>query len=324
MVKLIFLSLSLLLLLAVGFIKNPVFFTEQTFAAEADIGKADPENLRRHIRVLTDSNPPRNFAHPESLDKAAEYIAQQFAQSGLVSHMQDYKVGNNTYRNVVVHLGPDTGDYLVIGAHYDVYKDYPGADDNASATAGLIELGRLLSPIKDKLKRPIELVAYTLEEHTNTFDLKDMGSYIHAQSMKAANKNIKLMISLEMLGYFRDDPGSQKYPYSFFYLFYPSVGNYIALIARPQEWFVMRKVKSLFSTAANLPVESANIPRIVPGVDYSDHQSYWDAGYTAMMITDTAFMRNPNYHQAGDLPETLDYRRMAEVVNGVAAIAAGL
>jgi hypothetical protein len=180
-----------------------------------------------------------------------------------------------------------------------------------------------LGPLKNKLKRPIELVAYTLEEPPN-FGSKDMGSYIHALSMRSANKNIKLMISLEMIGYFRDELWSQKYPMPAFYLLYPLVGNYITLIARPQEWIVMREAKSLFLAATDLPVRSANVPRIVPGVDLSDQLSYWSLDFPAMMITDTAFMRNHNYHRSEDLPETLDYRRMAEVINGVTAIAVGL
>jgi Zn-dependent M28 family amino/carboxypeptidase len=287
------------------------------------IGSANPENLREHVKILSESNPPRNFAHPQSLDKTAEYIAKKFEESGLVPQMQEFKVGKETYRNVIVRLGPDTGEYLVIGAHYDVCDDLPGADDNASGTAGLLELARLLGSLKDKLKRPVELVAYTLEEPPN-FRSKNMGSYIPAQSMRLANKNIKLMISLEMIGYFRNEMWSQKYPISAFYLLYPWVGNFINLIARPQEWGVMREVKSIFVAATDLPVRSANIPRIVRGMDFSDHLSYWSLDFPAMMITDTSFMRNQNYHRAEDLPETLDYRRMAEVVNGVAAIAVGL
>ncbi len=301
------------------FAKNPVF----TIQVPKPFEKADPERLRTHVQTLTASSPPRNFAHPEALDKVAEIISKHFQELGIPTRNQEFQVGQKTFRNVIATLGPVEGETLVIGAHYDVCDDLPGADDNASGTAGLLELARLLAPLKNQLKRPIELVAYTLEEPPN-FAEKTMGSYIHAQSLKEAGKNVKLMISLEMIGYFSIEPSSQKYPVAAFQILYPSIGNYIGLIARPQEWFVMRQVKTLFASATELPMQTANVPSSVPGVDLSDHLNYWNSGFPAMMITDTAFMRNKNYHKAEDLPETLDYQKMAEVVNGLVSVAVGL
>jgi hypothetical protein len=151
-----------------------------------------------------------------------------------------------------------------------------------------------------------------------------MGSYFHANALREKKVQVKLMISLEMIGYFSDENWSQKYPMAMFYLLYPTTGNFISLLARPAEWGVMRDVKSLFMGGSSMPLRSANVPESVPGVSLSDHFNYWNAGFPAMMMTDTAFMRNQNYHQKQDTPEKLNYERMADVVNGVAAVALGL
>lgn len=314
-------SLILVPILAVIYVKNPVFFVEKNIRYQYP--RADEYNLRHHVEILAASDPPRNFAHPEALEVSADYILNKFEEAGLVAKKQEFTVHKNSFYNVVAHLGPSDGDALIIGAHYDVCDNLPGADDNASGTAALIELGRLLAPMNDRLKRPVILVAYTLEEPP-VFRTQNMGSHIHAQWMKDQGRSIKLMISLEMLGYFKDEPGSQNYPASAFHLLYPSVGNFISILGRPDEWLVTREIKSLFMSGTDLTVQSANVPSQVPGVDSSDHSRYWLLGFPAVMITDTAYQRNPNYHKPTDLPETLDYKRMAEVVNGVFAIAVGL
>lgn len=310
-----------LVLAGVFFVKNPVFSVERKNDPAAI--KADEFHLRHHVEILTASEPPRNFANPESLKLTAEYISGKFEDAGLVSKMQEFKVNGNTYYNVVTHLGPSEGEALIIGAHYDACGDRPAADDNASGTAGLLELARMLAPMNDKLNRPVILVAYTLEEPPN-FRSPNMGSYQHAMLMKEQGRGIKLMISLEMIGYFKDDPDSQKYPAPGFSLLYPSVGNYISIIGRPAEWMIMREIKKYFFAATDLPMRSANVPTFVPGIDKSDQLPYWNLGYPAVMITDTAYMRNPNYHQMTDTADTLDYKRMSEVVNGVYGIAVGL
>ncbi len=307
--------------LTITWAKNPVFFVQKN--SDSGIPKADEYNLRHHVEILAASDPPRNFKNPEALEIAADYISSKWEESGLVVKKQEFTVYNKKFYNVVTHLGPSEGDALVIGAHYDVCDDKPGADDNASGTAALIELGRMLAPMNDRFQRPVILVAYTLEEPP-IFRTQNMGSHIHAQLMKDQGRSIKLMISLEMIGYFKDEAGSQNYPVPGYDFIYPSVGNYISIVGRPQEWSVVREIKTLFMSATDLPIRSANLPKEVPGVDYSDHSRYWLLGFPAVMITDTAFLRNPNYHEASDLPATLNYRKMADVVNGVYAIAAGL
>jgi hypothetical protein len=300
---------------------NPVFYVPRT--DQSTLVKADQYSLQHHVEILSAANPPRNFENLEALEAAADYVTTKIGEYGLVANKQGFTVGDKTYYNVVTHLGPSDGDALVIGAHYDSAHGTPGADDNASGTAGLIELARMLALKNDQLKRPIILVAYTLEEPPN-FRTKNMGSFVHAQLMKDQGRPIKLMISLEMIGYFKDESGTQNYPVPGLSLIYPSKGNYISIVARPEDWMITSDIKSFFMSATDLPLYSANIPARVPGVDYSDHASYWQLGFPAVMITDTAFMRNPNYHEKTDLPSTLDYRRMSEVINGVYAIAIGL
>jgi len=231
--------------------------------------------------------------------------------------VQNFQVDGAPYRNVIARFGPTQGPLLVIGAHYDADHDTPGADDNASGIAGLLELARLLGVHPPP--RPVELVAYSLEE-LPYFRTESMGSVQHARALVEARRDVQLMIAMEMIGYFRDDPGSQSFPVQALSALYPDRGNFIAVVGRFGDFSALRRVKALFTGATDLPVESINAPRSVTGIDFSDHASYWHFGIPALMITDTSFFRNPNYHGAGDTPDTLDYARMAKVVSGVYAV----
>jgi Zn-dependent M28 family amino/carboxypeptidase len=144
-----------------------------------------------------------------------------------------------------------------------------------------------------------------------------MGSFVHAKSLKGENAVLRLMISLEMIGYFSDEPNSQSFPISVMSLFYPSRGNFIAVVGNFGNFSIVRKVKSTMLGQNELPIRSINAPASIPGVDFSDHRNYWAFGYDAVMITDSAFYRNPNYHTGADTPEKLDYNRMSKVVEGV-------
>lgn len=276
----------------------------------------EPQRLEAHVRTLAEAFFPRDAAHPENLDRAAAYIRQVFAQAGGRVSDQPYTVGGHTYRNVVARFGPDTKDRIVVGAHYDAAGPQPGADDNASGVAGVLELARFLGTAA--LPVCVELVAFTLEELPH-FRTARMGSAVHAQSLKQRGAHVRVMFSLEMIGYFTDAPRSQRFPLPFLAAFYPTRGNFIAVVGKLDQGLAVRRVKQAMRGASPLPVYSINAPRFIPGVDLSDHRSYWDAGYKAVMITDTAFYRNPNYHTVGDTPNTLDYRRMAMVVQGVYA-----
>jgi hypothetical protein len=276
----------------------------------------DPARLEIVVRELSQQFTPRDQTNPRNLDRAAAYIHDQLAETGGRVGEQAFVISGNTYRNVICSFGPESNERIVVGAHYDSYHEYPAADDNASGVAGLIELARLLS--QTRLPLQVDLVAYTLEEPPY-FGTPHMGSVMHAQSLRKDGISIRAMLSLEMIGYFSDAPDSQNFPVSLLRLFYPSRGNFIAVVGSLGEGGLSRRVKRAMIGSSTLPVYSINAPRSVPGVDFSDHLSYWKAGYDALMITDTAFYRNRNYHTANDTPEKLDYGRMAMVVAGVYA-----
>ena len=276
----------------------------------------DPARLEAHVRKLSIEMGPRDEGHPENLDHVAAYIKTEFSQTGAFVSEQVYRVNTRSYRNVIAHFGPETEERIIVGAHYDTAGPLPGADDNASGVAGLIELARLLKP--QELKVRVELVAFSTEEPPY-FGTTGMGSYVHADSLRQQNVRVRAMFSLEMIGYFSDAPNSQHFPIGLLSALYPSTGNYIAVVGRLSDASLVRRTKAAMSNAAPLPVYSINAPQFVTGVDFSDQRNYWHAGYNAVMITDTAFYRNRNYHTAGDTAEKLDYKRMAMVVEGVYA-----
>jgi len=276
----------------------------------------DPARLEAHVRKLSIEMGPRDEGHPENLDHVAAYIKTEFSQTGAFVSEQVYRVNARSYRNVVAHFGPETEERIIVGAHYDTAGPLPGADDNASGVAGLIELARLLKP--QELKVRVELVAFSTEEPPY-FGTTGMGSYVHADSLRQQNVRVRAMFSLEMIGYFSDAPNSQHFPIGLLSALYPSTGNYIAVVGRLSDASLVRRTKAAMSNAAPLPVYSINAPQFVTGVDFSDQRNYWHAGYNAVMITDTAFYRNRNYHAEQDTAEKLDYKRMAMVVEGVYA-----
>lgn len=299
-------ALAILFALAAAAITQPTF----SVLPERMGLKADPERLRRHVEFLTLQASPRDSDHPEILDKAAAYVRSSFAQTHARVRDQVFQVRGRTYRNVIAAFGPETGPLLVIGAHYDTFGDFgpnPGADDNASGTAGLLELARLLDgrPLASR----VELVAYANEEPP-WFGSAWMGSAVHARSLKG--QDVRGMISLEMIGYFTE---KQPAPNFLFKILYPSRGDFIAVAGRWSDRNLTRLVKRAIR-GTGFPAVSFTAPRDA-GIDASDQRSYWDLGIPAVMVTDTSDVRNPHYHAPGDTPATLNYGRMARVVEGV-------
>ncbi len=281
--------------------------TEETLAA------INPEDLKRRVIFLSQDAIPRDSEHPENLNLAADYIKTGFEQFSSSVDYQTYSVASTEFKNVIAEFGPDTREVIVIGAHYDAYGEHPAADDNASGVAGLIELGKLLQGAN--LKHKVQLVAYTLEEPPY-FDSEFMGSFVHAASLRKNNLNVKLMISLEMIGYFSEQPNSQSFPIPLLNLFYPNRGNFIAIV--DQLWANQAApLKAAINKYTDLDAYSINAPSQVTGIDFSDHRNYWFHGYPAVMVTDTSFYRNKHYHHAEDTHEKLDYQRIARVVYGV-------
>lgn len=308
-------TLSVVLALVGGVVcytTQPLLGVERVPAAT----RVDSTRLAQHVWRLAVEFAPRDAAHPENLARAAEFVRAELAARAGAAELQPFQAGGRTFHNVVAALGPPDGERLVVGAHYDAAEPGIGADDNASGVSGLIELAGLLA--RDELRARVELVAFALEEPPH-FRTRSMGSYVHAQALRASGARVRAMLSLEMLGCFRDEPGSQGYPAPGLALLYPSQGNFVAVVSCLGQAGLVRRVKRAMAGAMDVPVRSINAPRAIPGVDFSDQLNYWDAGFDALMITDTAFYRNANYHEATDTPETLDYARLAVVVEGVHA-----
>lgn len=308
-------------LCATGFwlLRNPNFELPVT---PVDI-RVDTSRLRADVTTLAGITPSRNSFNMASLNQAADFIHAEFTKTGCEVTEQTYSVKGKEFRNISCFFGPKNAPRLVMGAHYDVhFNDNPGADDNASGVAGVLEVARMVSARKPQLTHRLELVAYTLEEqpysHTSF-----MGSQVHAAALLKSKVPLKLMVSVEMIGYFSDKPGSQHFPMAFLKPLYPDTGNFIGVIGQLLDRRDVGRVKSLMQSASLLPVYSLNAPAFLPEAGFSDHKSYWNLGLPAVMVTDTAFLRNPNYHQPTDTPDTLDYGRIANVVRGLYQVAIG-
>lgn len=274
----------------------------------------NPAKLREHVDALAVRFFPRSCRNPEQLDRCADYIAHHFKQAGATVEFQPFRVAGQSYRNVIGRFNEGGTDKIIVGAHYDTCGELPGADDNASAVASLLELAALIG--NSESTQAIELVAYTLEEPPY-FGTELMGSAVHAKSLTKDSATIRGVIVLEMVGTFSEEWGSQTYPSPLLRLLYPSRGNFIGVIGRWDQGEWIRTIKNGMKGATDLPVYSIRAPLAIPGIDMSDHRNYWPHGFPALMITDTAFYRNPYYHSAEDTPDRLDYDRMAQVVVAV-------
>jgi hypothetical protein len=278
---------------------------------------ADTARLRQHLLSLTNTTQPRNYEHPAVLDSVAAYIGRQLAAAGARVTTQPYIVNGQTYRNVLGSFGPTAGSRLVVGAHYDVCGDQPGADDNGTGVAALLELARLLGQ-QTSLPYRVELVAYTLEEPP-FFRTTNMGSFQHAQQLHEQHAAVRGMVALEMLGYYDEHRGSQHYPLGLLKLFYGSRGNYITVAQKMGNGRFGRQFARSYQAAAHLPVKRFKAPAWLPGIDFSDHLNYWHFGYSAVLLTDTAFYRNLAYHKAGDTLVRLDMHRLGLAVDALLA-----
>lgn len=286
---------------AMALMRQPVFAREKTSLRD----HADAARLRAHVQFLTSR--VRSADHPDELRVVAAYIADRFRASGATVEEQVFR----EYRNVIAHFGPRDPNLpvLIIGAHYDVCGDLPGADDNASGTAAILELARLLG--RTPPNTPVMLVAFTTEEPP-FFGSEMMGSAVHAASLK---RPVIGMMSLEMIGYFR---GEQRWTSWVLSLMYPRKGDFIGVCGGWRDRVLARRTKRALN-ASGIRTVSFTGPRTM--LDASDQRNYWSRGWPAVMVTDTAYERNPNYHTARDTADTLDYARMARVVDGVFRVA---
>jgi Zn-dependent M28 family amino/carboxypeptidase len=310
-----------------------------------------PQRLNTHVEELC--RIPRNTMNPKGMQQAVDYIKRAWEEMGLGDKIEE-QVFNSSFngsgqmqsKNVIVSLGPKDAERIIIGAHYDTCAQglnveeitNPGADDNASAVAGLLETGRNLKEIEQDLfkkKLRVDLVAYANEEPPH-YHTDKMGSYVHAKSLKDSGAKVKGMICYEMIGYFDEKENSQGYldkAFRFhgaqlpFYLkpinwmlkkLYPSKGNFISVIGNWGSRKLAKEIDKTLKSLGKIDSKYLSVPsKALPMIEMSDQWSYWKHGFPAVMITDTSFLRNPNYHKATDTPDTLNYNKMAEVVDGV-------
>lgn len=275
---------------------------------------SDTTTIKSHFTAITKTGRYRTYKNIDQLNKTADYIKSIFSQYSDSIFVQEYSVHGYIYKNVICSFGTENKMRVIVGAHYDVCDNQEGADDNASGVVGLLELSRLLKGLK--LNQRIDLVAYSLEEPPY-FKTEYMGSYIHAKSLVDNKTEVYGMISLEMIGYFKDEKNSQSYPVGLLSLFYGNKGNYITLVKKFGAGQFTRQFCRKYKSTKAIRTKKFTAPPSLPGIDFSDHLNYWKFGFSALMLTDTSFFRNKNYHESTDTMETLDIKRMAKVIDGV-------
>ena len=306
------------------FLKNQLFsvlilFLLLDFSISAQVGSekhgvdfvADTAILRSDMQRIMDYG-YRNYKNPDVLDSVAYFIKNKFKTLTDSVTEQVYNVNGKDYRNIIASFNANKNERLIIGAHYDVYGDQDGADDNGSAVVGLIWLAQLLKD--EKLDFRIDFVAYTLEEPP-FFRTENMGSHVHASGLKENNVPVKGMICLESIGYFSDEKGSQTYSTPLHKLTMGTAGNYILVVSRKEDGEFGKAMTNKMKDAGLISTKSVKGLKRLKGVDLSDHRNYWKYGYPAVMITNTAYYRNKNYHRKSDTIETIDFRRLSAVIH---------
>lgn len=278
------------------------------------------QRLRTHVEHLAVSIGPRHISLPGTIDAAANYVAQQLAAQGETVWRFPYSVAGHEVANLVLERRGTTrpDEIVIIGAHYDTLVETPGADDNASAVAILLEVARLTHA--HTAGRTIRFVAFPCEE-LPYYETANQGSRQYAKLCRDKGEKIVGMLCLEMVGYFTDEPKSQRIPKEmprFFSALFPKRGNFLAAISNIPSFLLLCRFRIGFERTVRFPLYAVPLPEIVHSIRRSDHSSFWDNGYPAISITDTSLLRNPHYHKPTDLPDTLDYSRMARVATGVA------
>ena len=273
--------------------------------------------LEATVRHLSGDIGERHFRRAHALDDALSFIRDELGRSHVTATDHPFEVSGRQFTNLEVIVPSRSGGTepgcIVVGAHYDTVPGTPGADDNATGVAALLELARQLA--HERFERGLRLVFFPNEEPP-FFPNAGMGSAAYAAQLRRAGVDVHLMISLEMLGYYSDRPHSQRYPPGFSF-WYPNRGNFIAFVSNLRSRKRLHELKSAFTTSCDFPCESLAAPEWTVVVGLSDHSSFWKQGYPGLMVTDTAFMRNPHYHQASDTADTLDFDRFAQVTAGL-------
>ncbi|MFL6501712.1 MAG: M28 family peptidase [Candidatus Udaeobacter sp.] len=300
------------------------------------------EELRSDVQKLAGEIGERNMSHYAQLTAAADFIEDSFSRAGLRTRRDSYEIRGQPCHNIEAEIsgsqqgaafaeataakaavspghrslgeGGSPPPIIIIGAHYDSVFGSPGANDNGTGVAATLALARRFASTKPK--QMLRFVAFVNEEPPY-FLSGEMGSQVYARRCKERGDNISAMVSLETIGYFSDAPDSQTYPSPGLGLFYPNVGNFIGFVSNVNSRALLRHVIALFRQYAKIPSEGASLPAFIPGVSWSDQWSFWQHGYRALMVTDTAPFRYPYYHSSSDTPDKLDYDRFTLVVSGM-------
>ncbi len=280
------------------------------------------EQIKNDVVYLADSIGQRNMHTPGTMEASVEFIKQRFSSHEFEPKLHQYTLGRGIYSgrtatNIIAEItGSDESDEIIIvGAHYDTVPHSPGANDNASGIAVLLALAGELANFKPV--RTIRFVAFANEEPP-FFQTDDMGSYAYARRSRDQNENIIAMIALDGLGYFDNSPRSQTYPLPGLGFAYPKRAEFIALVTRLSDLSLLKRISAGFKESNLIPSESAALPGFLPGVNWSDHWSFWKQSYSAILITDTLLFRDPDYHSTNDTPERLNYENMARITFSLA------
>ncbi|MFD3002147.1 M28 family peptidase [Pontibacter toksunensis] len=282
--------------------------------------KPDTQRLYNDVEFLTSLQPARSYQNKQSLEKASRHIFEELHQLAFDKiEYQEFTVrGGEKYRNVSALYKGRSEERIIIGAHYDVCGEQPGADDNASAVAGMLETARLIHQHrqKEELYYTLEFVGYCLEEPP-FFGTEEMGSAVHARQMLNEKVPVKYMIAYEMIGYFSDAPNSQNFPDPALKSMFPSTGNFIVIAGHSSQKEVAATLAARIQEHCTIPVFPVAFPVTDGLANLSDHRNYSKHGYNAVMVNNTSFLRNPHYHMTTDTIDTLDFDKMGDVVKGV-------
>jgi hypothetical protein len=271
--------------------------------------------LESHVRAV--ASVPHNVGFPHELERSAVYLEAALTEMGYAVRRQPFQAAGQEVRNLeaVIEPASPSAPTLVVGAHYDSCCNAPGANDNGTGVAGVVELARLLADLRGRSSLRIRLVLFVNEEPP-FFKTEQMGSLVYARALKRSGEQVMGMISLETIGYFSDAPNSQAYPPPLG-LLYPTTGNFVAFVGLTSSRPFVRKTVADFRALAAFPSVGGTAPAAIPGIDWSDHWSFEQVGIPALMVTDTAPFRYPHYHSSSDTPDKVDYRRLARVVSGL-------
>ena len=272
------------------------------------------DELRADVEMLGGQIGERNLKRYPQLQAAAEFIESSFARAGLQAQRDSYTLNDFLCHNIAAEITGSSAEIVLIGAHYDSVFGAPGANDNGSGVAATLALARRFAG--RSTSKTLRFVAFVNEEPPY-FQTPQMGSFVYASRCKQRGDKIAAMISLETIGYFSDAPNSQSYPAPGLGFFYPTTGNFIGFVGNLQSRSLLHRAISIFRAQEKLPSEGASLPGFIPGVSWSDQWSFWQHGYPAIMITDTAPFRYRPYHEPTDTPDKLDYNRFALVVSGM-------